>query len=94
MLEYCDMHKAHEQSIEQLARGSEKLETRVKELEETVVKLTVCDEQARVRATSQESRLLALESKPAKRWETVVTALLTAVCGGVAGHFLTVSGLI
>lgn len=31
-----------------------------------------------------------IEHKPIKRYETIVTAILTAVCGGVVGYLLSI----
>lgn len=36
-----------------------------------------------------EDRIRALETKPAGRWNTLVTSIITAVGGGVAGAFLS-----
>lgn len=36
-----------------------------------------------------DERIESLEEKPIKRYETVVTAILTAVCGGVVGYLLS-----
>lgn len=36
-----------------------------------------------------EDRIRALETKPAGRWNTLVTSLLTAVGAGIAGAFLS-----
>ena len=36
-----------------------------------------------------DERIEKLEEKPIKRYETVITAILTAVCGGVVGYLLS-----
>lgn len=36
-----------------------------------------------------DERIESLEEKPIKRYETVITAILTAVCGGVVGYLLS-----
>lgn len=36
-----------------------------------------------------EDRIRALETKPAGRWNTLITSLLTAVGAGIAGAFLS-----
>ena len=36
-----------------------------------------------------DKRIETLESKPIKRYETVITAILTAVCGGLVGYLLS-----
>lgn len=36
-----------------------------------------------------DERIEKLEEKPIKRWETIVTSALTAVCGGVIGYIFS-----
>ena len=36
-----------------------------------------------------DARIEKLEEKPIKRYETVITAILTAVCGGVVGYLIS-----
>jgi uncharacterized coiled-coil DUF342 family protein len=36
-----------------------------------------------------DERLEDLEKKPIKRYETVITAILTAICGGVVGYLIS-----
>lgn len=36
-----------------------------------------------------DERIEKLEEKPIKRYETVVTAILTAICGGVVGYLIS-----
>ena len=36
-----------------------------------------------------DERIEDLEKKPIKRYETVLTAILTAICGGVVGYLLS-----
>lgn len=40
-----------------------------------------------------DARVTALEARPARRWDTAVTAALTAVAGGLAGYVLAGAGL-
>ena len=35
-----------------------------------------------------DKRIETLESKPIKRYETIITAILTAICGGLVGYLL------
>ena len=42
---------------------------------------------------SQNKRLADLETKPAKRWETIVTCLITTIVGAVIGFLLSRIGL-
>ena len=38
-------------------------------------------------------RLEALESKPAKRWETIITCVITTIVGAIIGFLLSRIGL-
>ena len=42
---------------------------------------------------NQNKRLAELETKPAKRWETIVTCLITTIVGAVIGFLLSRIGL-
>ena len=42
---------------------------------------------------NQNKRLADLETKPAKRWETIVTCLITTIVGAVIGFLLSRIGL-
>ena len=41
----------------------------------------------------QDERILALEQKPGKRWELVVSTAITLVAGGVLGFVLKSAGM-
>ena len=51
----------------------------------------VADETKALREDYEEAdeRIESLESKPKKRYETIVTAIITALCGGVVGYLLS-----
>ena len=34
------------------------------------------------------ARVAEIEKRPAKRWETMIAAIITAVIGGIVGYFL------
>lgn len=34
------------------------------------------------------ARVAKIEERPVKRWESVVTAIITAIIGGIVGYFL------
>lgn len=36
-----------------------------------------------------DERIGTLESKPIKRYDTIITAIITALCGGIVGYFLS-----
>lgn len=62
-------------SIKDLAIATAQIATETKALREDYVKA--------------DERIEELEKKPIKRYETFVTAFLTAICGGVAGYLLS-----
>lgn len=43
----------------------------------------------RVDVNDVTGRVEDMEKKPIKRYETVITAILTAICGGVVGYLLS-----
>ena len=51
----------------------------------------VADRQARVEDDVSEIKtdVKELKEKPTKRYETIVTAILTAICGGLVGYLLS-----
>ena len=61
-------------SIQDLALATAQIATETKALREDYVKA--------------DERIEELEKKPIKRYETFVTAILTALCSGVAGYLL------
>lgn len=62
-------------SVNNLALSTSQIATETKALREDYVKA--------------DERIEDLEKKPAKRYETFVTALLTALCSGLAGYLLS-----
>ena len=61
-------------SVHDIALSTNQLATETKALREDYAKA--------------DERIENLESKPVKRYETVITALLTGLCSGVAGYLL------
>lgn len=61
-------------SIKDLAIATAQIATETKALREDYVKA--------------DERIEELEKKPIKRYETVITAILTALCGGVVGYLV------
>ncbi len=62
-------------SVNNLALSTSQIAAETKALREDYVKA--------------DERIENLEEKPIKRYETVITAILTAVCGGVVGYLLS-----
>lgn len=63
------------ESVNKLAMSTAQIATETKALREDYAKA--------------DERIETLESRPIKRYETVITAILTAVCGGVVGYLVS-----
>ena len=66
---------------------------RLDEMGRLMVKLTDIEEQNQRRIDSVDARLAALEGRPARRWDSLATAALTALVGGLAGYLMAGAGL-
>ena len=62
-------------SVHNIAMSTSQIATETKALREDYAKA--------------DERIEKLEEKPVKRYETVITAILTAICGGVVGYLLS-----
>ena len=83
---------AGEQSIKSAHHRIDNLE----KLAESVNKMAISTNQiaAETKALREDyvkadTRIEELERKPQKRYETVITAILTALCSGIAGYLLS-----
>jgi chromosome segregation ATPase len=63
------------ESVHNMAISTNQIATETKALREDYAKV--------------DERVEDLEHKPVKRYETVITAILTAICGGVVGYLLS-----
>ena len=83
-MDNCPKHSAHERAILQHDK-------RLDAVNETLAALKEIERQNQERLDGHDDRISALESAPAKRWDTVtnyaLTAILALVCGLRAGHF-------
>ena len=80
-----------EQSIKSAHHRIDEVEEKQGNLAELVSTVKVlADREARVEddVTVIKSDVKELKEKPIKRWDTVITALLTAICSGVVGYLL------
>ena len=97
MDEFCSEHSAHQRAIRVHDERMEKHGRELDDLRECVVRLTALQEsQAKEYAEwrrEAEARIVAIESAPAKRWETITAAALTAMVGAVVGFIAANIGL-
>lgn len=70
-------------------------ETKQAEIQDLISRLTIMNErlgvlieQSTARLSRQESKVDELRHKPAKRWEVLIAAIISAIVGGIAGHFI------
>lgn len=63
------------ESVNKMAISTNQIATETKALREDYMKA--------------DERIEELEKKPIKRYETVITAMLTAICGGVIGYLVS-----
>ena len=71
----------------------EKRQDDLDELVSVVKVLAVCEENVENDVKEIKSDVKSLTSKPAKRWETLVTQLITIVVAAIAGFILAKMGL-
>lgn len=97
MDEFCAEHSAHQRAIRVHDERMEKHGRELDDLRECVVRLTALQEsQAKEYAEwrrEAEARIVAIEAAPAKRWETITAAALTAMVGAVVGFIVANIGL-
>lgn len=91
-MEHCPEHSAHERAIEQHDHRLDAHGESLDRLTETLSALHEIERQNQERIDRVDERLAALESVPASRWnkatEYALTALLGAVIGFFANHFV------
>lgn len=100
--EHITTEKEIKEIWERLTRGEQSIKSahhRIDSLEklaESVNNLAIstskiADETKKLREdyAKADERIEELEEKPMKRYETVVTAILTAICGGVVGYLIS-----
>lgn len=66
---------------------------RLDELQDLMTRLAAIEEQNQRRIDEQEKRVKDLESVPVKRWDSVVSYLITAILALVVGFFASNIGL-
>ena len=89
----CPDHSAHDRAIRVHDQRLDAHSERLDEMGRLMVKLTDIEEQNQRRIDSVDARLAALEGRPARRWDSLATAALTALVGGLAGYLMVGAGL-
>ena len=93
MDERCDEHSAHARAIrvhdERMAKHGEEIDA----MRECIARLTALQEGYARWQAEADDRIAALESKPARQWETAVTAVVTAVVGAIVGFAMASLGM-
>ena len=97
MDEFCAEHSAHQRAIRVHDERMEKHGRELDDLRECVVRLTTLQETQHKEFSEwrhdTEARLAAIESAPAKRWETITAAALTAMASGLLGYVAASLGI-
>lgn len=61
----------------------------IKDLAVSTAQIAVETKALREDYANADKRIESLEAKPIKRYDTVITAFITALCGGLAGYLLS-----
>lgn len=84
---------AHSRAIEMHDKRLDAHSADIHKMQQLLVKLTQIEEQNQARINAVEQRLAEIDTRPAKRWDTLVVAVLTAVVAGMVGYLLRGLGL-
>ena len=83
----------HERAVGAHDKRLDSHSEQIDEMQKLLVKLTQIEEQNQARINSVDARVAALEARPARRWDSLATAALTALVGGLAGYLMAGAGL-
>lgn len=86
----------HDESIKSLKRRMDKVEEQSKAINDlaiSVKELAINMNAMNEKQEEQGKRLAELESKPGKRWEQVVSIIITTLVGALLGFLLSKWGL-
>ena len=86
----------HDENIKSLKHRMDKVEeqaTAINNLAMSVKELAINMNTMNIKQEEQSKRLDELESKPGKRWEQVVSLIITTIVGAVLGYILSRIGL-
>lgn len=68
----------------------EKLADNVKDLALSIAQIATETKALREDYNKADAELQQLKEKPIKRYDTIITAIITAICGGVIGYMINV----
>lgn len=86
----------HDENIKSLKRRMDKVEEQSKAINDlaiSVKELAINMNAMNEKQEEQGKRLAELESKPSKRWEQVVSIIITTIVGALLGFLLSKWGL-
>jgi hemerythrin len=89
--EVCDeRHKALEIYLSNDKNKLAKHDGEIRDVQEAIVRLTILLEKHHNEIEDHEERIRSIETKPAKRWESmivqIISLLAVAAAGGLIGH--------
>lgn len=76
-------------AVESSLKSLHKRVDHIEELVESVQRMTVEIQHLREDLNSYAGKVEAIEEKPAKRWDSIVAAAISALTGGILGMILT-----
>ncbi len=92
-MDFCPDHSAHKEHFERLDTRVGDLEADNKELSRFTERITVLIDKYDEKLDDHDVRLAALESKPGKRWESVVGQVLMLAVGSIFGLIFSRFGI-
>lgn len=84
---------AHVRAIDMHDKRLDAHSADIHEMQKLLVKLTQIEKQNQERINAMEQRIAEIEARPARRWDTLVVAVLTTLAGGLGGYLLAGAGL-
>lgn len=90
-MEVCEeRHKALEKYLNNERSQVEKHDTEIKDIQEAIIRLTALMEKHDQDIEDHEERIRNIEGRPGKRWDSLISQLISiftaAAAGGIIGH--------
>lgn len=80
-----ERHKALEEYLGNDKKNLEKHDGEIKDVQEAIVRLTALMEKQDKADCDHEERIRTIESKPAKRWDSLIAQIITIIVAALAG---------